>query len=48
MIDLADQILLGPYAAHGILYGTPATQELMETIVDTVLLPALTAQPATV
>ncbi|MER5616837.1 TetR/AcrR family transcriptional regulator [Streptomyces sp. NPDC002215] len=47
-IDLAEQILLGPYVAHGILYGTPATQELMETIVDTVLLPALTAQPATV
>ncbi|MFE2091463.1 TetR/AcrR family transcriptional regulator [Streptomyces sp. NPDC059460] len=48
VIGLADQILLGPWVAHGILYGTPATQELMETIVDTVLLPALTAQPATV
>ncbi|MEU0836397.1 TetR/AcrR family transcriptional regulator [Streptomyces sp. NPDC005969] len=48
VIGLADRILLGPWVAHGILYGTPATQELMETIVDTVLLPALTAQPATV
>ncbi|MFF3959423.1 TetR/AcrR family transcriptional regulator [Streptomyces sp. NPDC001890] len=48
IIDLAEQILLGPYVAHGIIYGTPATQELMETIVDTVLLPALTAQRATV
>ncbi|WP_381568867.1 TetR-like C-terminal domain-containing protein [Streptomyces eurythermus] len=38
VIALADQILLGPWVAHGILYGTPATQELMENIVDTVLL----------
>ncbi|WP_329060164.1 TetR/AcrR family transcriptional regulator [Streptomyces sp. NBC_01429] len=48
VIDLADQILLGPWLAQTILHGTPATQKLMETVVELVLLPALTAQPATV
>ncbi|MDH6702478.1 TetR/AcrR family transcriptional regulator [Streptomyces griseoviridis] len=47
VIDLADQILLGPWLAQNILHGTPATQELMETVVELVLLPALTARPAT-
>ncbi|WP_328906319.1 TetR/AcrR family transcriptional regulator [Streptomyces sp. NBC_00234] len=47
VIDLADQILLGPWLAQNILHGIPATQELMETVVELVLLPALTAQPAT-
>ncbi|MFF2325101.1 MULTISPECIES: TetR/AcrR family transcriptional regulator [unclassified Streptomyces] len=48
VIGLADQILLGPWLAQIILHGTPATQELMESVVDLVLLPALTTQPATV
>lgn len=47
VIDLADQILLGPWLAQNILHGIPATQELMETVVELVLLPALNAQPAT-
>ncbi|MEV5689496.1 MULTISPECIES: TetR/AcrR family transcriptional regulator [unclassified Streptomyces] len=47
VIELADQILLGPWLAQTILHGTPATQELMESVVELVLLPALTAQPAT-
>ncbi|GHB23036.1 MULTISPECIES: TetR/AcrR family transcriptional regulator [Streptomyces] len=48
VIDLADQILLGPWLAQTILHGMPATQELMENVVEQVLLPALTARPATV
>ncbi|MFJ8754939.1 TetR/AcrR family transcriptional regulator [Streptomyces sp. NPDC102441] len=47
VIGLADQVLLGPWLAQTILHGTPATQELMESVVDLVLLPALVAQPAT-
>ncbi|AEN11475.1 MULTISPECIES: TetR/AcrR family transcriptional regulator [unclassified Streptomyces] len=47
VIGLADQILLGPWLAQNILHGIPATQELMETVVERVLLPALTAQSAT-
>ncbi|THA71168.1 TetR/AcrR family transcriptional regulator [Streptomyces sp. A0958] len=47
VIDLADQILLGPWLAQKIVHGTEATQELMEAVVELVLLPALTAQPAT-
>ncbi|WP_405799241.1 TetR/AcrR family transcriptional regulator [Streptomyces sp. NBC_01506] len=46
VIALAPQILLGPWLAQDILYGTPATPELMETILDTVLLPALAPQAA--
>ncbi|MFE5245554.1 MULTISPECIES: TetR/AcrR family transcriptional regulator [unclassified Streptomyces] len=45
VIALADQIVMGPLLAQTILRGTPATQELMENVVDLVLLPALTAQP---
>ncbi|WP_371621530.1 TetR/AcrR family transcriptional regulator C-terminal ligand-binding domain-containing protein [Streptomyces sp. NBC_01116] len=47
VIELADQILLAPWIAHMIVHGTEATPELMEAIVELVLLPALTAQPAT-
>ncbi|MFD5897781.1 MULTISPECIES: TetR/AcrR family transcriptional regulator [unclassified Streptomyces] len=47
-IGLTDQVLLSPWIAQSVLYGTPATQELMENILDTVLLPALNPQPATV
>ena len=46
VIGLTPQILLGPWLAQDILYGTQATPELMETILDTVLLPAL-ATPTT-
>ncbi|MFJ1748986.1 TetR/AcrR family transcriptional regulator [Streptomyces sp. NPDC088116] len=48
VIDLADQILFGPLFAQTILHGTPATPELMETVVELVLLPVLTARPAAV
>ncbi|WP_406000807.1 TetR/AcrR family transcriptional regulator [Streptomyces sp. NBC_00829] len=48
VIGVADQVLLGPWLAQTILFGTPATQELMESVVDLVLLPALTTQHATV
>ncbi|MGW6010224.1 TetR/AcrR family transcriptional regulator [Streptomyces sp. NPDC055210] len=48
VVVLADQILLGPWLAQRILYGTPATRELMENVVELVLLPALTARPATI
>jgi AcrR family transcriptional regulator len=48
VIDLADQILLGPWFAQSILHGTPATPELMENVVELVLLPVLTARPAAV
>ncbi|MFF2526514.1 TetR/AcrR family transcriptional regulator [Streptomyces liangshanensis] len=47
-VAVADQVLLGPWIAQGILYGTPATQELLENIVDAVLLPALVPRPVTV
>ncbi|MFC8824017.1 TetR/AcrR family transcriptional regulator [Streptomyces sp. NPDC057137] len=46
VIGLTPQILLGPWLAQDILYGTYATEGLMETILDTVLLPALAPRAA--
>ncbi|MFC8826737.1 TetR/AcrR family transcriptional regulator [Streptomyces sp. NPDC057137] len=46
VIGLTPQILLGPWLAQDILYGTHADEELMETILDTVLLPALAPRAA--
>ncbi|MFF7176948.1 TetR/AcrR family transcriptional regulator C-terminal ligand-binding domain-containing protein [Streptomyces sp. NPDC008121] len=41
IVGLTHQVLLGTWLAQTIVHRTPATRELMETVVDLVLLPTL-------
>ncbi|MFE0422491.1 TetR/AcrR family transcriptional regulator, partial [Streptomyces sp. NPDC058953] len=43
VIALADRIVFGSWFAQDVLHGTPATEEQLVAVVDTVLMPALTA-----
>lgn len=45
-LAVAEQVVFGPWLALDILYGSPATEEQLMTVIDTVLLPALKAPPA--
>ncbi|MEU5974452.1 TetR/AcrR family transcriptional regulator [Streptomyces sp. NPDC047315] len=44
-LAVAEQVVFGPWLALDILYGSPATEEQLMTVIDTVLLPALKAPP---